>query len=306
MINAQSPIRRTLNEYRWLLALTYALFALEMAGSLARPFFLGKAVDGLLVGDYAGLTQLVAVHLGWLTVGVARQVIDTRTFSSVYTTFITRLFDRTDSGLDISRRSAYSSLSREIVEFLQYDLVYVIEAAYNVLGSLIILFFYDRSVVLVCLASLVPVSAFSMLYGRRTARLNVQKHDELERQVDIIASEDPALIREHYNTLRHWQVKLSNQEAWNFGANEVVVLAVLAGSLLASTVLAGSPLKAGVLVALYNYVLRFTTGLDTIPYTIQRLAALRDILLRMNRVDTPLPLDGPPDVPPGRRPERLP
>jgi hypothetical protein len=140
-------------------------------------------------------------------------------------------------------------------------------------------------VVLICAAALVPVGLFSALYGRRTAALNVKKHDELEKQVDVISSEDPAVIREHYNALRTWQVKLSNQEAWNFGANELVILGVLAGSLLASTVYAGSPLKAGVLIALYNYVLRFTTGLDTIPYTIQRLAALRDILRRMNRTD---------------------
>lgn len=287
MPSARSPIRRALRQYRWAILLAYVLFAIEMAGSLARPYFLGKAVDGLLVGDFTGLSQLVAVHLGWLLVGMIRQLYDTRTFSAVYTTFITGLFDNTAVTFDISRRSAYSSLSREIVEFLQYDLVYVIEAAYNVIGSLVILLFYDRTVVLVCMASLVPVAGFSALYGRRTAALNVHKHDELEKQVDIIASEDPVLIREHYNTLRRWQMKLANQEAWNFGANELIVLAVLAGSLLASTVLAGAPLKAGVLVALYNYVLRFTTGLDTIPYTIQRLAALRDILRRMNRVDDP-------------------
>lgn len=285
----RSPIRRTLREYRWSLALTYSLFALEMAGSLARPFFLGKAVDDLLVGETRGLLQLVGVHLGWLVIGMIRQLVDTRTFSSVYTRFITRLFEKTSDELDISRRSAYSSLAREIVEFLQYDLVYVLEAAYNVFGSLVILLFYDQTVVLICAVALVPVGLFSALYGRRTAALNVHKHDELEKQVDVIASEDPELIRAHYNALRTWQVKLSNQEAWNFGANELVILAVLAGSLLASTVLTGTPLKAGVLIALYNYVLRFTTGLDTIPYTIQRLAALRDILRRMNRTDVSPP-----------------
>ncbi|MBL0171248.1 MAG: hypothetical protein IPP90_11045 [Gemmatimonadaceae bacterium] len=285
MTDARSPIRRVLREYRWSLAFTYALFGLEMLGSLARPYFLGAAVDGLLGGQFLGLLQLVAAHLVWLVVGVARHAYDTRTFASVYTTFITRLLDRSASGVDVSRRSAYSSLSRDIIEFLQYDLVYVIEAAYNVFGSLIILAFYDRLVVGICLAALLPVGAFSLLYGKRTATLNAHKHDELERQVDIITSEDPVRIREHYDHLRHWQVKLSNQEAWNFGANELVVILVLAASLYVSTVLGGAVHQAGALIALYNYVLRFTTGLDTIPYTIQRVAALRDILRRVNRVD---------------------
>ena len=284
-VRVPSPIRRVLNEYRWSLILTYTLFALEMLGSLMRPYFLGTAVDGVLVRQFGGLRDLVLVHLAWLLIGMARHAYDTRTFSAVYTTFVTRLFDRSFAGLDVSRRSAYSTLSREIIEFLQYDLVYVIEAVYNVVGSLIILMFYDRVVVLICLATLIPVGLLSALYGRRSARFNVHKHDELEKQVDYITTNDPVVIREHYNRLRHWQVKLSNQEAWNFGATELMVLIVLAGSLLASTVYAGEALKAGVLIALYNYVLRFTTGLDTIPYTIQRLAALRDILKRIGRVD---------------------
>ena len=287
MKEPRSPIRRVLREYRWALSLTYALFALEMLGVLARPYFLGAAMDGLLAGRFVELIQLVGVHLVWMAIGVFRHAYDTRTFSSVYTTFITRLLDRSSSGVDLSKRSAYSALSREIIEFLQYDLIYVIEAVYNVLGSIIILSFYDRTVVAICLAALVPVSAFSLLYGKRAARLNAHRHDELERQVDVIITDDPLLIRAHYDRLRHWQVKLSNQEAWNFGANELVVILVLAGSLYTSTVLGGTVHQAGALIALYNYVLRFTTGLDTIPYTIQRLAALRDILRRVNRVDAP-------------------
>ncbi len=285
MTVSQSPIGRILREYRWSLALTYALFGLEMLGSLARPYFLGVAIDDLLVGRRDGLLQLVGIHVIWMCIGMLRHVYDTRTFAGVYTAFITRLFDRSMAGVDVSRRSAFSSLSREIIEFLQYDLVYVIEALYNVIGALVILAFYDRAVVLICLVALVPIAIFSAVYGRRTAALNIRKHDELERQVEFISSNNTSLIGAHYERLRHWQVRLSNQEAWNFGATELVVICVLAGALLVSTE-HGNTLRAGVLVSLYNYVLRFTTGLDTIPYTIQRLAALRDILRRLNRVES--------------------
>jgi hypothetical protein len=37
-----------------------------------------------------------------------------------------------------------------------------------------------------------------------------------------------------------------------------------------------------VIVALYSYVQRFASGLETIPYTLQRVAALRDILRRVS------------------------
>ena len=33
---------------------------------------------------------------------------------------------------------------------------------------------------------------------------------------------------------------------------------------------------------IYNYILKFAAGLETVPYTIQRMSALKDILRRMN------------------------
>ena len=38
---------------------------------------------------------------------------------------------------------------------------------------------------------------------------------------------------------------------------------------------------AGDLIGIYNYILKFVSGLDTIPYTVQRVASLRDILQRV-------------------------
>ena len=43
-----NPIRRALGGHRNKLLLTYALFALEMLGSLLRPYLLGAAIDGLM------------------------------------------------------------------------------------------------------------------------------------------------------------------------------------------------------------------------------------------------------------------
>ena len=75
-----APIRLVLFEHRQRLALTYTLFALEMLGSLLRPYFLGAAVNGLLAGHYGGLITLSLVHLLWLVVGTMRHMYDTRTF----------------------------------------------------------------------------------------------------------------------------------------------------------------------------------------------------------------------------------
>jgi hypothetical protein len=38
---------------------------------------------------------------------------------------------------------------------------------------------------------------------------------------------------------------------------------------------------AGSLIGIYNYILKFVAGLDTIPYTVQRISSLNDITRRI-------------------------
>ena len=276
-----TPLRRVFAQHRARLLVTYTLFGLEMLGTLLRPLFLGRAVDGLLDGHYVGLIQLVAVHAAYLLVGTVRHLYDTRTFTAIYTSFVTQLLDREIGTADVSRLSAHSQLARQFIDFLEFDFNYVVEAAYNIAGSLILLLFYDRTVVVICLLILVPVSRLGYLYGKRTEKLAKGANDELEQQVDIIASSDRAKIADHYRNLRRWQIRLSDQEAWNFGAMELLALLVVTVSLLATTDITSENLQAGSIIGIYQYIQKFTSGLDTIPYTIQRIAALRDLTRRM-------------------------
>ena len=276
-----TPLRRVFAQHRARLLVTYTLFGLEMLGTLLRPLFLGRAVDGLLDGHYVGLIQLVAVHGAYLLVATVRHLYDTRTFTAIYTSFVTQLLDREIGTADVSRLSAHSQLARQFIDFLEFDFNYVVEAAYNIAGSLILLLFYDRTVVVICLLILVPVSRLGYLYGKRTEKLAKGANDELEQQVDIIASSDRAKIADHYRNLRRWQIRLSDQEAWNFGAMELLALLVVTVSLLATTDISSENLQAGSIIGIYQYIQKFTSGLDTIPYTIQRIAALRDLTRRM-------------------------
>ncbi len=269
-------------QHKYQLLLTYSLFSVEMLGLLFRPFFLGKAVDDLLEGSYKGLIYLAASHMIWLVSGTIRHMYDTRTYSAIYTALVTRLLARKYQSSDISKLSAHSTLAREFIDFLEFDLNYVVEAGYNIIGSLIMLFFYDKMVVVVCLLLLLPVMAISYFYGKRMSRLNQLKNDELEKQVAIIGTRNTKKIIQHYANLRKWQIKISDKEAWNFGVMELMVLVVIVTSLLITT---GNRWQegflAGDIIGIYNYILKFVGGLDTIPYTVQRLSSLKDITKRV-------------------------
>lgn len=274
-------LKQIMLQHRNRLVLTYILFSLEMLGNLLRPFFLGVAINDLIKGSYQGLILLSSVHLGWLLIGTIRHRLDTRTYSAIYTSLVTKFLARRYNKSDVSKLSAHSNLAREFVDFLEYDLIYIIEALYSIFGSLILLFFYDTSVVLVCLSILLPVVAISYLYGKRMKMLNKQKNDELEKQVDVITTGNTHLIKQHYDNLRKWQIRISDQEAWNFGLMEILVMVVIGVSLLITNKTAGAGIEAGSLVGIYSYIQRFVSGLDTIPYTVQRLSSLNDITRRI-------------------------
>ena len=274
-------LRQIMKQYRYRLTLTYILFSLEMLGNLLRPLFLGIAVNDLIKGSYSGLILLSTVHFSWLLIGTIRHRLDTRTYSAIYSSLVTKFLARRYNKSDISKLSAHSTLAREFVDFLEFDFAYVVEAVYSILGSLILLFFYDTSVVLVCLSILLPVTGFSYLYGKRMNKLNRQKNDELEKQVDIISTGNNHLIRQHYDNLRKWQIRISDQEAWNFGIMEIMVMVVIGVSLLITKKTAGTGIEAGSLIGIYSYIQRFVSGLDTIPYTVQRLSSLNDITRRI-------------------------
>ena len=187
-------LRNLMMKHKYQLIFTYSLFSLEMLGGLLRFYFFGEAINDLIKGSYDGLIVLTLVHLAYLVIGTIRHMYDTRTYSSIYTSLVTKFLSRRYLKTDVSKLTAHSTLAREFVDFLEHDLVYVIEAAYNIIGSLIILFFYDKTVVLICLAITIPVIIISMLYGKKMLRLNKHKNDELEKQVDIISTGNNHII----------------------------------------------------------------------------------------------------------------
>ncbi len=274
-------LRNIFQKHKLQLLLTYMLFSLEMIGALVTPYFLGEAVNGLINESYTGLIILCSIRVVWMIIGIIRQRYDTRTYSSIYTDIVTKFLSKRFVKQNVSKLSAHSTLAREFVDFLEHDLVYVLEAAYNIFGSLILLCFYDIRVVGICMSILLPVLAISYFYGKKMKVLNRMKNDELEHQVDIISSGNILAIRRHYDKLKHWQIRISDKQAWNFGAMEILSIIVIAVSLVITQRISSAVLDAGSIIGIYSYIKTFVTGLDTIPYAVDKFASLSDITRRI-------------------------
>ena len=278
-----SPFRlRTLfSENRLRILATYTLFTIENLLRLAQPFALGWAINDLLAGQMLGVGVLIAQHVLHLVVGLVRQVYDTRTFSAIYSDLATRMIvSQRASGVDVSRVTARASLSREFVEFFENSIPMLMKVGFSVAGSVIMLAWYDWLIVTCCLGLLIPAALLSHHYSRLTRRLSRGLHDELEREVDVIHSQNEIDVRNHFDEVARWRIKLSNAEAINFGLMECFILGAIVAVLFRACHLPA--VQAGDIFAVFRYLMLLLMGLDSLPRLIQQVSRLRDVSSRLH------------------------
>ena len=205
---------------------------------------------------------------------------DTRVYTSIYTELATKLVvEQRSREVGLSRVAARSSMSREFVEFFENHVPLLIKSLYSVVGALVMLAFYDRVLVPICLGLLLPAVVLNRIYSRRTFELNRQLHDQLEREVDEIDRSQESSVRRHYDAVASWRVKLSDCEAVNFGTMEVFVLGVMVLALLRTC--SSQTVLPGDIFAMFRYVLMLLMGIDGVPKLVQQFSRLRDLTQRL-------------------------
>jgi hypothetical protein len=274
-----ASLRTTFRSHRRRISLTYSLFVIENLLRLAQPFALGWAINDLIEERWLGLYVLIGQHVLHLLFGLWRQVLDTRVFTTVYSDIVTNMIVKQRAeGVDVSRVAARSTLSREYVGFFELTLPNVFRAGFSIVGSLVMLALYDWLVVVVSIGLLAPAAFINRWFIKRIRRLNLNLHNELEREVDFIEPGQEAELKEHFKRLAGWRIRLSNAEAQNFGMMEVAVLGVIVFTLIRTT---GLGVTTGDVFAVFRYLMVLLMGLDRIPQLIMQVSRVRDIQTRM-------------------------
>ncbi len=269
-------LRGIFSENRRRILVTYGLFNLENLLKLAQPFVLGLAINDLLAGRFLGLLLFVAQHVLHMTISAARQMYDTRVFTGIYTELATGLIiGQRSSNIETSRVAARSSMSRSYTDFFELYVPLVLTSAYSIVGALLMLGWYDWTLVPLCLGLLVPAALLNAAYGRKTLRLSRRLHDEFENEVDIIHRNDTDEVRRHFGRIGDWRVRLSDAEATNFCLMELFVLGVMAVALVQFC--RSATAEAGDIFAVFRYVLMFIMGLDSVPRLVSQWSRLTDV-----------------------------
>lgn len=273
--------------FRWRISLTYALTVIEDLLELSYPWATGLAINGLLAHDYR---MTAPVMLAWMlhtAVGGARQMYDTRLYTEIYNAIVVdTVLRQRQAGIEPTAVAARSTMSREFVTFFEKDMAVVINAVVGIVGSAAILFYYDLLIGAATALLFVPVAVINRNYMRRSLALNAALNNQLEREVGIIDRAERQAVTGHFAEVRSWRIKLSDADARNWTAIELLSMLVFVLVLLRVAHLPNP--EAGTIFAMFFYVWRLMEKLDLSPQIVQQLMRLKDI---RRRIEAGMPVE---------------
>ena len=265
-----------LRPFRWRISLTYGLTFIEDLLELSYPWATGVAIDGLLDQNFTMAAPIIVAWILRSAIGCFRQMYDTRLYTDVYNTIVTETIMRQrGAGILATSVAARSAMSRDFVTFFEKEVPVVVTSVIGILGSVIILFYYDLVIGAVTATLFLPVILLNRGYMRRSRRYNEELNNQLEREVQVIEKVDEGAIRHHFNQVRCWRIRLSDAEAVNWTAIEVMSILVFIVVLVRATYLPNT--ETGDIFAILVYVWRLMENLDNVPQIVQQITRLQDI-----------------------------
>ena len=252
---------------------------MEALLTLLFPLFIGYALDDAISGTYEGVFHLGALGLTTLVIGGGRRFFDSRFYAKTYQNMGSEVI----SGLseqNTSLKSARLGMLKELVEFLEFSLPELINAIVALVGVMIIISLLNLNVFFGTLITTMLILTIYWISRMKTLHFNKASNDEQERQVEVISKNDKTELENHLKKIMHWNIKLSDLEALNFGLAWMVLTIFLVVSIVISADV--QSVKYGVLFSLIMYVFQYMENVINIPIFYQNWLRLREITNRFN------------------------
>jgi ABC-type bacteriocin/lantibiotic exporter with double-glycine peptidase domain len=266
--------------FKWRVSLTLLLVIAESGVYLLFPLFIGFAINDLIDKSYEGLINLLIIGFLMLFIGSARRFYDTRIYAGIYTIISKEMVaHEQEKNSSLSKISARTSLLTEFIEFLENSLPELAASLIGLFGILIIIFFMNINVFFACLALLGLVVLIYLFSGKLNFRLNKEYNNQLERQVELLSTQDMNLIGKHFQKLMSWNIKLSDLETFNFSLVFIGILGLLAYAPIA--VIESGVLAYGLVFSILIYVFDYIESVVNLPLYIQQIIRLQEISNRL-------------------------
>jgi len=273
-------ILSVLGRYKWKIALIYTYIIAGQILFLLEPYFLGKAIDGLLQHQYDYLWCLLGAHLGENIFMYKRMVYDIRVYTQVYNDIVQEYLAR-DTTSDTSSKIARTEMLYAVIDFVEHHLHFYISAVLTIIGSLYFVFIQHAFTGWVMLACLPPISLIVFIYYRKIAQSTRIGNSHYEQKFGIMDTGNAELIDTFYKRRRKIIIAQSTVHArhW-FSINSTkTIFLVLAVALFTSNNIG---LSHGAAISIYTYINQFLISLMSLPIFVEIYTRMKDVIHRIS------------------------
>lgn len=269
-----------LKGHRWQIALIYTYIIAGQVLFLLEPYFLGKAIDGLLVHDYTYLFALFGAHMGENLFMYKRMVYDIRVYTRIYNEIVADYLKR-DATSDTSTKVARTEMLHVVIDFIEHHLHYYISAVLTIIGSLYFIFIQSPVTGWVMIACLPFIALVVKVFYKKIAQAMRVGNSHYEQKFGIMDTQEDAKIHTFYERRRKLIIAQSTLAAkhW-FGINGTKTMFLIVALALFTSTSMG--LSHGTAISIYTYINNFLVSLMSLPVFIEVYTRIRDVVKRIS------------------------
>ena len=261
---------------------TWIMVFIEGVTLLLFPMLIGIAIDDLMNDSFSGLLKLGGLCGILLIAGSARRYYDTRIYSNIYKNIALEIVQNEhEKKSDASKTTARVNLFTEFIYFLEDSMPGILNEVINLLGALTIIFIISFKVFIVCIIAIIFMLIVYLLSQKYIFRYNHESNNQFEQQASAIKSRNNNNIKNHYNIMTRWRIKLSDLETMNYSIIWIILSAVLLFSVF---IISSTPdMSYGKILSSIMYVFGFIQSLLSFPFFYQEIIRLQEIASRLTQ-----------------------
>ena len=247
---------------------------------LLEPFFLGKAIDGLLIGDYSYLFALFGAHIGENLFMYKRMVYDIRVYTQIYNDIVKEYLSR-DIVSDTSTKVARTEMLHVVIDFIEHHLHFYISAIITIIGSLYFIFIQHVLTGWIMIACFPFLALIVWIFYDRIKQAMKLGNSHYEQKFSIMDSSDPIRIDTFYKRRRKIIISQSTIAAkhW-FSLNGTKTIFLMIAVAIFTNRNVG--LSHGTAISIYAYINQFLISLMSLPVFVEVYARIRDVMRRIS------------------------
>ncbi len=249
------------------------LLIAENSLRVMQPLAIGLAINGLLVRSYQGLIFLVSQHLVFMLISSFRQMLISKQLDQYIAAEVLHMTSSSPSDADSSRLTTHVAKLHNRLHLFEQALPEAVHIAVSLCGALLMLAWYDWTLVPLCLVLILPAMLLNTAGGRRSQLLGRELLQSEEREAQLLNGKDVRAIRQYFQRFGQARRQLANSEASSFCLMQLFVFGLLATTLVHYCL--NTSAQAGDIFAVVMYVLWFLTALSGIPLMVGNFVQIR-------------------------------